>query len=64
MPNIPTKTAVNTLSPIWNFQIPPILFIQNRRMPPNIELPIILNILFNGNTNILPKINKKIMHAK
>lgn len=64
IPNIPVIIAVPTLSPIWKLNIAPTIFIINISIPPNIEFPTNFNILFNGNINILPIINKKNIQAK
>ena len=63
-PNNPTKILVKILSPIWNPHIPPTRFIKNIVTPPKTELITSFKIFFIGTINILPKINKKHMHAK
>ena len=63
-PNNPTITAVNKLSPIWNPKFIPTRFIIYINTPPKIELKTNFKILFNGHINILPNINRKIIHAK
>ncbi len=57
IPNKPTKTAVIMFNPMWKFQILPIKFIINIKMPPNIEFNINFNIFLIGTINNLP--NKK-----
>lgn len=63
-PSNPTKILVKILSPMWNPHIPPTRFIKNIVSPPKMELIISFKIFFIGTINILPKINKKHMHAK
>lgn len=64
IPNIPTVIAVPTLRPIWKLKAVPIKFIININIPPKIAFPTNFNMLFNGNINILPIINKKNIQAK
>ncbi len=64
IPSKPTKIEVIILRPIWKPKFAPIILIINIKTPPNIEFNISLNTLLNGKTNILPNINKKIIHAK
>jgi len=52
------------LTPIWNPKFAPIPLIRIIKIPPKMEFKINFMILFNGNINILPKINKKIIQAK
>ena len=63
-PNIPTIAAVTIFKPIWKFQIPPIIFIINISIPPNIELPINFITAFSGIEKILPIIKRKNIQAK
>ena len=58
-PSNPTKIEVNILIPIWKLKFAPIALIIKIHTPPKIEFKINLSILFSGNINILPKINKK-----
>ena len=64
IPSIPTSNAVIIFNPMWKLNIWPIKLIINIRIPPNIELPIIFIIPFNGTAKILPIINKKNIQAK
>lgn len=62
-PSIPTNIAVTTFNPIWKLSIVPTKFIIYISTPPSAEFNTSFNILFIGTINILPKINKKIIHA-
>lgn len=61
---MPINIAVIIFNPKWNPQVSPIKFINNIRIPPNIELSINFSKIFNGIINILPIRNTAIMPAK
>ena len=63
-PNIPMNIDVNKFNPIWKSNIAPTQLIPYIINPPNIEFNTSFNMLFIGNINTLPNINKKQIHAK
>ncbi len=63
-PNIPTNIVVPKFIPMYNPKFAPIKFIIYIIIAPRQEFAISFKILFNGNINILPNINKNIIQAK
>ena len=63
-PNNPTIIAVKRFKPMWNPKFIPTRFIIYIRIPPKTEFITNFKILLSGMINILPNINKKIIHAK
>lgn len=62
-PKNPINIEVTIFRPMWNPKFAPIIFIINISIPPKIEFSTNFIILFRGNINIFPKMNKKIMQA-
>ena len=63
IPNIPTIIADITLSPIWNPNEVPTIFIIQINTPPKIEWSINAVIFFIGSNKTFPNINKNIIHV-